>query len=261
MESQIAEDLYVQLYDERGIGWPGELDFYREYAAAATQRGQPVLEAACGTGRISIPLAREGAQVTGFDLSERMIARAREKIAGLRNPRFEVADMRGFELGGPYGLAIIPGHSFMLLLTSGDQVACLSCIARHLTPDGTLIVHLDHPEIDWLGNLPAQNGVYEADPPIPHPQTGRPIRESLAWTYERATHIATAYIVYEELGPDGSVTGRWERSPIPNHVVFRYEMEHALARAGLRVEALYGSFERQEFRGDSSQMVWVARRA
>ena len=43
------------------------------------------------------------------------------------------------------------------------------------------------------------------------------------------------------------------------HCVFRFEMEHLLARAGLIVEALYGNFARQPLADTSSDMMWVAR--
>ena len=62
-----AADLYAELYDVDEGGWPGELDFYQELAATATARGEGVLEVACGTGRVAIPLAQDGARVTGFD--------------------------------------------------------------------------------------------------------------------------------------------------------------------------------------------------
>jgi len=40
----------------------------------------------------------------------------------------------------------------------------------------------------------------------------------------------------------------------------RFEVEHLLGRGGFEVEALYGDLSKSEFRGDSSSMIWVARR-
>src|SRR5215217_5056028 len=60
-----AAEIYADLYDASEVGWPGELDFYRELAAGATARGEGVLEVACGTSRIAIPLAQVGAGSPG----------------------------------------------------------------------------------------------------------------------------------------------------------------------------------------------------
>lgn len=66
---------------------------------------------------------------------------------------------------------------------------------------------------------------------------------------------------WEELGPDGAALNRWERWPRSLHCAFRFEIEHALARAGLEVKALYGDFYCGELRAESSEMIWLATRA
>ncbi|MBU0492807.1 MAG: hypothetical protein KKB13_13240, partial [Chloroflexi bacterium] len=65
---------------------------------------------------------------------------------------------------------------------------------------------------------------------------------------------------WEEIGADGQVIDRWERESIPLHSIFPFEMEHLLARAGFEIDAVYGDFFRQEFRDDSTNMIWIARR-
>lgn len=170
--------------------------------------------------------------------------------------------MRAFELGERYGLAIIPGHSFLFMLTPDDQVACLECIQRHLLPGGVLVVHLDHQDLDWLGEIGGpKSRVFEARQKTrTHPQSGNPIRFLYAWTYERATQTATYLQAMEELGPGGDVLQRWDFEPKVMHCVFRFEMEHLLARVGYEILAVYGDFFKHELDNDSSEMIWVARR-
>jgi ubiquinone/menaquinone biosynthesis C-methylase UbiE len=255
-----AREFYAQTYDTAVPDWPGEIDFYRELAIEAFAKGQAVLEVACGTGRVAIRLAQEGGEVVGLDLSPAMLDVARAKSASLGNIRWVQGDMRSFDLGETFGLAIIPGHSFQNLLTADDQFACLESIRRHLVPGGLLVVHLDQPEVDWLGDLTRDlGGVFETTEPFVHPQTGRQIRTLHAWSYEPATQTAISHKVWETLGEDGQVVDRLDRGPIRLHVVFRFEMEHLLARAGFAVEAVYGDFYRQDLRDDSSEMVWLAR--
>ena len=155
-----AREFYAQTYDASVPDWPGEIDFYREMVAKP--EGGAVLEIACGTGRVAIRLAQDGVEVVGLDLSPAMLEVAREKSAGMSNMRWVQGDMRSFELGEAFDLVIIPGHAFQNIITPEDQVACLACIKRHLNPGGTLVVHLDHQDVSWLGDLMRdKGGVFE----------------------------------------------------------------------------------------------------
>lgn len=256
------ERLYARLYDARGIGWPGELEFYRGLAAAegcVGFGGASVLEVACGTGRVSLDLAAHGSDVTGLDRSSDMLDAARAKTDG-ENPGWSIGDMRTFELKTRFGLVLVPGHSFQFMLTADDQVAALRRIHEHLRPGGLLCVHIDHPEAGWLGSLPAVAGEKEPGPPIVETASGRSYRLACAWTYEPATQTAVAHQAWERLGPGDAVIDRVEMPSMRLHVVGRVEMEHALVCAGFRVEALYGDFARGPFAHASTEMTWLARR-
>jgi len=257
---QSANGLYAELYDASGVGWPGEIDFYRRLADEATARGEDVLEVACGTGRVALALAREGARVTGIDRSPEMIRVARAKTGAAANPRWVEADMRAFDLGQRFGLVLIPAHSFQFMLTPEDQIACLACVGRHLAPGGRLVLHLDHQDLDWLGGLPhEQPGTWQAGEEVVHPGTGRRLRRFYAWSYQRASQTATVVLAWEEVTGDGGPGGRRELAPMPQHCAFRFEIAHLLARAGLGVEAVYGDFAGRALGDESSEMIWVAR--
>jgi len=260
MNSNISE-LFAQLYDLIVPDWPGEMDFYRPLARDAGQRGEAVLEIGCGTGRVALRLAQEGARVVGLDLSSHMLEVARRKSGSLPHVRWEQGDMRSFELGETFGLAIIPGHAFQFMLTPEDQLTCLGCIQPHLNPGGRLVVHLDHQDLGWLSNLSGKRtGVFEEGSQVTHPDTGRLVRSSHAWTYLPSTQTASVVSRWEELGTDGEVTQTWEREPMHLHCVFRFEMEHLLSRAGFEEIRVFGDFYQGELKDQSSEMVWVARR-
>jgi SAM-dependent methyltransferase len=256
LEKRIAE-FYAQTYDAWVPDWPGEMAFYRGLAVAA--RGGPVLEIACGTGRVAARLAQEGVPVVGLDRSPEMLQVAREKTSGLGNARWVEGDMRSFELDEVFGLVIVPGHSFQHLNTPEDQLACLECIARHLRADGLLVVHLDHQDFTWLGTLLGERGGrFEPAGEFRHPATGRQIRAFRAWSYEPATQTAVSQAMWEELGDDGQVVERLRSDPVRLHCVFRFEMEHLLARTGFETDAIYGDFARGPLLDTSSEMIWVA---
>ena len=258
-QSEGEREYYAQTYDVSVPDWPGEIDFYRRLAAQARSRGGAVLEVACGTGRVAMHLLRDGVRLVGLDLSPEMLDVARKKSAGFPAVRWVEADMRAFDLGEAFELVIIPGQAFHNLTTIGDQVACLSCIKRHLAPSGTFVLHLDHQDVRWLGDLRRdKGGVFETAEQFQHPETGRQVRTLRAWSYEPSTQTAIAHTVWEELGADGHVVSRREMGPYRLHCYFRFEVEHLLARSGFAVEALYGDFLRGELRDDSSEMVWMA---
>lgn len=247
----------AELYDVIVPDWPGELDFYGALAAEAGA----VLEVACGTGRLAVRLAQSGARVVGVDLSEAMLAVARAKSADLPGARWLAGDMLSFDAGESFPLIIVPGHSFQFMLTPQDQLACLLNLKRHAAPGGRLVIHLDHQDVSWLGDLRAgKGGVFEAAGEAVHPVTGQRIRTRRAWAYELATQTAITSAVREAVDAAGQVVERWEIGPTRLHCVFRFEMEHLVARAGLTVEAVYGDFARGPLQDTSTEMVWVLRR-
>jgi SAM-dependent methyltransferase len=253
-----AEALYAKLYHHTLPAWKGEFAFYRQLAQEMKAIG-PVLEVACGTGRIAIDLAWQGMRVTGFDLSEEMLEIARQAGTGVQNLRWERADMRSFDMGEHFGLVIIPGHSFQFMLTPADQLACLSSLKRHLLPGGKLVIHNDHQDLAWLGTLgSADGGQFKQGSTLPHPVSGNPVNVFRKWSYQPSTQTAFSRTLWEERDPQGGLLDRWERGPVGLHCIFRYEMEHLLYRAGFTVRALYGSFEYDPLHDDSTEMIWVS---
>lgn len=256
---QSVSEFYAQTYADSVSDWPGEMDFYHHFASEVKAKGAALLEVACGTGRVAIRLAQEGVETVGLDLSPNMLAIAQEKSSGLKNIRFVEANMCDFDLSEMFGLVIIPGHSFQNLNTAAEQVACLECIYRHLLPGGRLVVHLDHQEFDWLGELVGEKGgVFEPAEQFEHPQTGQHIHTLRAWEYEPATQTAVCTTKWEAVGSDGQVVERWQTEPVRLHCVFRFEMEHLLARVGFTIEAVYGDFFRNPLADKSAEMVWIA---
>ena len=128
------------------------------YAALAQETGGPVLEIACGTGRVSIPIARLGFAVTGLDIVPGMLAQARRKSAGLPT-RWVEGDARAFDLGEHFRLIFLTGNAFQAFLTRADQEALLERVRAHLHDDGLLAFETRNPrwatretrdaEADW----------------------------------------------------------------------------------------------------------------
>src|SRR5262245_21089035 len=76
----------------------------------------PVLEPACGSGRVLVGLGRRGIEAVGIDSSPSMIRLARERLRSANVPGTAVlADMTDFDLGRTFGGAICPIDSLACL--------------------------------------------------------------------------------------------------------------------------------------------------
>jgi SAM-dependent methyltransferase len=107
--------------------------------------GGPVLDLACGTGRMALALAREGYDVVGLDFNAAFIERARAEAARLGSEitgsvRFEVGDARGFALPERFGLIVMLDQAFKYLLHHDAHLDCLHCVRDHLRDDGCFLV-------------------------------------------------------------------------------------------------------------------------
>ena len=114
------------------------------YAGLARETGGPVLDLACGTGRVGIPIARMGIAVTGLDIVPGMVALARRKAEGLPAAWVE-ADARAFELGERFRLIFLTGNAFQAFLTNADQRALLGCVRAHLHDGGLFAFETRNP--------------------------------------------------------------------------------------------------------------------
>ena len=250
----------VIFYDIAVQDWPGEIEFYRSLVRDVKQHNGKMLDIACGTGRVSLQLVSEGVPISGLDISSDMLAAIRRKSDSLTNVHWFLGDMRDFNLGEQFDLIIIPGHAFQFMLTSQDQAACLNCIRRHLSPNGKLVIHLDHQDLGWLGGLDqGWSNDFQLAGEYHLPGEEGSVRKWNVWSYEPVTQTASVITAWETIGKNGMVTKRVENPEKKLHCVFRFEMEHLLARTGFEVEALYGDFFRHSLGNTSSDMIWVAR--
>lgn len=227
-----------------------DLDYYRKLASHANG---PILELACGTGRVTIPLARAGHEITGLDISKKMLERAKSKLkqepAEVRRlVKFVEGDMRMFTLDEKFGLCLIPFFSFQHLLSEGDQLQSLSRIRTHLLPGGRLAFNVFNPDLTRAEGLQRLDKVVEAP--------GETVmRYSVQW-FDRVNQITYGWLIYEFVGSDGLV--RRKVFPFKLKYLFLADAKRLLNKAGFRLRALYGSYHRTKFGSKSPMMVFIA---
>ncbi|HEY7465515.1 MAG TPA: class I SAM-dependent methyltransferase [Dehalococcoidia bacterium] len=139
-----------------------DVPFYVELAKQAAARGEAVLELACGTGRVTIPIAQAGVEVVGLDNAPAMLDIARRKAAAAGvNVRWVTADMRTFHLDRRFGLVIIPFRSFLHMLTDADQQACLTRAYEHLLPGGRFALNFFVQKLAARSAVPVISRIYK----------------------------------------------------------------------------------------------------
>ena len=247
-------DAWASLYDAVHVQQE-DIPFWVEEAQAS---GGPVLELACGTGRVAIPVALAGWPVVGLDSSVKLLARARAKSRGLKLPqdrlRFIRGDMRRFSLQQRFPLIIIPFRSFQLLLSVADQRQALECIREHLAPGGRAVIDLFVPDGERILRDPGlrvfgREGI--------DPATGHKLLVGEQNSYDTFNQIITARNIVEELNEGGELV-RTVHVEYQLRYLYRFEMQHLLDAAGYEVLEVYGGFDREPLDEDSTEMVWVA---
>lgn len=240
------------LYDV--FAFDGDLPLYLELARA---QGSRVLEVACGSGRVLVPLVRAGFEVVGIDISPHMLALARAKLDAGAAAHLIQGDMRDFQLETTdFDLAISAVKSLAYLTERDDQLRCLRTIAAHLRPGGLLAIDFLHPRPDWLAAAP---GSMRDDLLQRVPERGFTLSrvESVVST-DLARQVRVIRSAYEVIDDRGAVvTKRFVEWPY--RWTHRFEAEHLLERAGFMVEGVYGGYQREPFTSDSPAMVFLAR--
>lgn len=238
------------------IGLLGDVSFYLDQALAG---GGPVLEIGCGTGRLSIPLARAGHEVWAVDVSAGMLAQLQAKLAeepeAVRQRVHVVRqDAAALDLAECRpALAILPFNLLMLVPDPAAERRILASVARHLVPGGRLVLDVMNPAV-----LPQ-----DADPrpspsrPRRNPRTGNPyVRHAQAAAVDGlGVQLLSGW--YDELLPDGGI--RTTRFGFAWRMIGRGELDAMLVEAGFMPEEVHGDFAGARFAPTSSRIVVAAR--
>ncbi len=246
-------DEWADIYDGVFSYVVNDIPFYVDEARNAEGL---ILELGCGTGRVAIPMALNGARVIGIDSSAAMLERAREKAyeTDASNLKLVQADIRDFELEEKFSLVVIPFRSFLSLLSVEDELRTLSNIKRHLEPGGKVALDIFVPDLNML--------VQEGDVPyhfkdVVDPATGQRLVIWNQASYDPFSQIMSIRTTIEKLDDLGYVSSKMYRD-FSLRYIFRWEMHHLLRSCGFDVLAFYGDFERGEFYEGSTDMIWIA---
>ena len=234
-------DLDLEDYDD-------DIAMYREFAE---EHGKTVLELGCGTGRVAEPLARDGCEVTGVDLSPAMLERAQRRAAALSGEgslTLIEADMRTLDLERLFDCVFVPLGGLQHMEQATDVAAALATVARHLKPDGLAVVDIEavHPDDLTAGPQPLLQHWSRA-------QGDAVVTKLVAVDGEPAAllkHVTWHFDVQPADGPLRRLTAQF-----PLRVITAGELELAARLAGLTVIEWHGGYDGFPLDDDDDRLV------
>ncbi len=219
----------------------------------AEREAGPVVEWGAGTGRISVPLAAAGHDVTAVEISRRMVARGEEKSESVE---WVVGDMRGVDPKRRYGLAICAFNSFLCLTSVGDALAYLRNAHEHLVPGGLLGIEVSAFSPEELVDPPG--GTAQRHDFTGELANGRLDRFSVSH-YDASTQLMKIRLFYERYGASGALESQ-RAHDLTIRVVGLSELDLMMRLTGFEVEAVYGGFEGEPFSSTSDHLIMLARK-
>lgn len=223
------------------------------YVDLARQAQGDVLELACGTGQLTMPIAAAGYPTVGLDLSGPMLAAAKERATGAgASVEYVLADMRNFDLGRRFGLIFIARNSLLHLHSTEDLLAAFAAVLRHLAPGGIFAFDIFNPNVRLLARPAGQRF------PVFEKETESFGRVSVEQTneYDAATQVGRSRWHISAPGkPD-----EWALS-LDLRNIFPQELPLLLAAGGLQMQSRMGNLKQTPFSSASQLQVCICRSA
>jgi SAM-dependent methyltransferase len=232
------------------------------YVDLAKRSGGPVLEIACGTGRVLAPIAREGIEIEGVDNSQSMLGVLHSNLEReSREVRDRVTlhegDMRDFRLERKFPLVIIPFRPLQHMYTVQDQVAALTSAAFHLEEGGSLAFDVFFPNFEAI---PANIGKEILDLEWTLDAERRRIvrRCFRKKSYDKIQQTFTGEFVFRTYEGDNLILE--ETDPLKMSYYTYPQLRALFLLTGLEPVEEYGSFTREPLDNASQQMIFVLRK-
>lgn len=198
-----------------------------------------VLELAIGTGRVALPLARRGLNITGIDGSPEMVAKLREKPGGADIP-VTIGDFADVGVAGPFDHVFLVYNTLFNLPSQDDQVRCFQNVADRLNDNGTFLIEAFVPDLSEfrrgqtvctrsldMQSVTLETGLHD------------PVRQVLEFQRIRITNAGVRLV------------------PLPLRYAWPAEIDLMAKLAGLERKHRWGGWDRSPFTADSRMHITV----
>ena len=223
-----------------------DLQFYKRWLPKS--KDARILELCCGTGRLTLPIARDGYDISGVDYTLSMLDQAKLKAAeaGLAI-RFIEADIRTLNLQEKYDFIFIPFNSIHHLYKNEDLFKAFNVVKKHLKEGGLFLLDCFNPNIQYIvegEKEPKEIAAYTTD-------DGRDILIKQTMRYENKTQINRIKWHYFINGEFHSIQN------LDMRMFFPQELDSYLDWNGFNIIHKYGGFEEEAFDDHSEKQIFV----
>lgn len=245
-------DLIAPFYDIEHAHFSEDLDMYRNFAELS---GGAILELACGSGRVLLPLACKGNELTGVDSSAQMLDLARRRLQeeGVAERCTLVQqDMTALHLECTFHMAFIALGSFAHVTRRKQQQQALAAVRAHLSTGGTFILDISNADAHYMEQLSGQvlhQGTWRRD-------DGTLLTHFVSPVSSQAQHLLELTHFYDQHLQGGIV----QRTVGTTHLYLfeRAETELLLEQAGFALKEVYGDYELSFYQLESPRMIFIA---
>lgn len=225
-----------------------DLSFYKQWLPA--NKEAKILELCCGSGRLTIPIAKEGYDITGVDITSSMLKKAKEKASNLNlGIKFIEADIRTLELKEKFDFIFIPFNSIHHLYQNDDLFNTLNCVQNHLNENGLFLLDCFNPNIQLITDY--ENHLRE----IANYTTsdGRQVKIKQSMLYHSKNQINHIKWHYYINGKFDSIQN------LDMRMYFPLELDAYLKWNGFDIKHKFGGFKEEQFLDNSEKQIFVCK--
>lgn len=213
--------------------------------------GESILELACGTGRLTIPIAEKGFEIIGIDISEAMINEANNKSNSAKlDIEFIESDIRNFELNQKFSLILLPFNSICHLHDFESITSCFSCVKKHLKTNGRFIIDVFKPDLNFLlrdKNKSFEKAVYK------NPYANNEVKLMESINYNEVDQISQFKWLFQ-------IEEEETEQDLNMRMFFPQELDNYLRFAGFEIEEKFGDYDESAFTNSSSKQIIICKK-
>jgi SAM-dependent methyltransferase len=229
------------------------------WVSEAMTASEPLLEIACGSGRIALPIARQGIIIHGIDSSQEMIKLLEKRLSseqkGVKDLlTYEIADMRTFgeKVTSKYGLAFVAFSALQYMHTNEDQHKVFSTIHKTLRPGGVFIVDVFNPNPAFISKWgqPLEMGEIENSPK----DGERIIWQCVPQSFDAKTKILTMPNQFQ-IYHNNAEKPETIMIPAQYYCFSQDELKALFTQSGFEVIATFGNYDKSPYTPENPRII------
>lgn len=244
MNTKFIEDIYrdADLYDMEFRERSHELPLLMKLASGASS----ILEVACGTGRLSLPLAQAGHAVSGLDICSTLVMKARSKATLAETEiDFYVEDARSFRHQQKYDLIVFVANALQHLVEADDALVALENCRVHLQSGGYLLLEVMMPDAAKLSQPDGHRKLHKQI------RTGEGAMLEVWRTIRHDPILQILHLQLDYLQEAVLIS----QKVIKMRMFYPQEIRQLLQRAGLKVVRAWGGYDGSDLTASSPSQL------